>query len=173
MRTCNNSRTSVPEPPLTVELVPSSSWFTNVRSHLPAEEWDLVRRAVYRRARYRCEVCGGHGEHHPVECHEVWDYDDEHRVQRLNRLVALCPACHRVKHLGLASVNGRYDEALRHLADVNGWTLEEARQHAESAFAQWSERSQHEWTVSLGALGSEAYRRWIARRRPSGSSSLP
>ena len=170
MCTCNNRLTSDPEPSLTVELVPSTSWYANVRSHLPKEEWGLVRRAVYRRACYRCEVCGGRGEHHPVECHEVWDYDDEHRVQRLERLVALCPACHRVKHLGLASVNGRYDEALQHLADVNGWTLEEAGHHADAAFAQWNERSEHEWTLDLGPLESEAYRQWIVRRRASGSS---
>lgn len=95
-QTCNNSSKVVLRPRLTVELIPSTSWFTNVRSHLPTGEWDLVRRAVYRRARYRCEVCGGRGggpdgPNHPVECHEVWAYDDEHHVQRLERLVALCP----------------------------------------------------------------------------------
>lgn len=39
----------------------------------------------------------------PVECHEVWDYDDDRKIQRLERRVALCPACHEVKHAGLAS----------------------------------------------------------------------
>ena len=40
--------------------------------------------------------------------HEVWDYDDARRVQRLVRLIALCPACHEVKHLGLAAKRGRH-----------------------------------------------------------------
>ena len=169
-RPCNNSFSDVPGPLLTVELIPSTSWFTNVRSLLPEEEWDLVRRAVYRRARYRCEVCDGRGggpegPNHPVECHEVWTYDDEHHVQRLEGLVALCPACHRVKHLGLASVNGRYDEALQHLASVNGWPLPEAERYARSAFARWEERSQHPWKVDVGVLASEEYRRWIERRK--------
>jgi hypothetical protein len=70
-----------------------------------------------------------------------------------------------VKHLGLASVNGRYDEALQHLASVNGWPLPEAERYARSAFARWEERSQHEWNVELGTLQSEAYREWIARER--------
>jgi hypothetical protein len=169
-QTCNNSIKGASGPRLTVELVPSTSWFTNVRSLLPEDEWDLVRRAVYRRARYRCEVCSGRGDAHPVECHEVWAYDDEHHVQRLERLVALCPACHRVKHLGLASVHGRYDEALRHLADVNGWRLEEAERHARSAFARWEERSRHEWTVDVAVLESEAYRTWIERKRRGNNS---
>ena len=170
---CNNSFSGSPEPLLTVELVPSTSWFTNVRSLLPEGEWDLVRRAVYRRARYRCEVCGGQGEAHPVECHEVWAYDDERHIQRLEGLVALCPACHRVKHLGLASVNGRYDEALQHLASVNGWTLAEAERYAGAAFAQWEERSRHPWKVDLGALESPAYSRWITQQQPKDRSGLP
>jgi len=33
-------------------------------------------------------------------------HDDEGKVQRLERLVALCPACHEVKHAGLASTWG-------------------------------------------------------------------
>lgn len=154
-------------PRLTIELVPSSSWFTNARSRLPEDEWDLVRRAVYKRARYRCEVCGGRGERHPVECHEVWAYDDEHHVQRLERLIALCPACHKVKHLGLASVNGQYDEALQHLAGVNGWALEQAQQYAQLTFAQWEQRSRHEWTVDTGLLESKAYVEWVSRHRRS------
>ena len=172
-RICNNGSGRFLNTLLTVELIPSTSWFSNVRSHLPEDEWDLVRRAVYRRSRYRCEVCGGRGDKHPVECHEVWVYDDERHVQRLERLVALCPACHRVKHLGLASVNGRYDEALAHLAGVNGWTPGEAERYAQAAFARWEERSRHEWTVDLGMLESEAYRRWIARRRPDGDPTSP
>jgi hypothetical protein len=78
-----------------------------------------------------------------------------------------------VKHLGLASVNGRYDEALRHLASVNGWTLAEAERYAGAAFARWEERSQHPWKVDLGALESPAYSRWITQQQPKDRSGLP
>ena len=162
-KTC--SEKDMGEARLTIELVPSSSWYTNVRSHLPPEEWDLIRRAVYRRAKYRCEICGGRGAPHPVECHEVWSYDDARKVQRLERMIALCPACHRVKHIGLASIRGRYDEAIRHLAQVNDWPLDHANRYADAAFGVWMERSQSEWTVDLGSLTSEHYRRWISRQR--------
>jgi hypothetical protein len=75
-----------------------------------------------------------------------------------------------VKHLGLASVNGRYDEALCHLAEVNAWTIDEAARYARRAFTRWEERSQHEWTVDTGVLETEAYRRWVARELPGGNS---
>jgi hypothetical protein len=47
---------------------------------------------------------------------EVWDYDDARMVQRLVRLIALCPAYHEVKHLGLAGRCSRLGPALAHLA---------------------------------------------------------
>ncbi len=70
----------VPRTQLTVELVPRTCWFSNLRSELSKEEWDRLRRPVFERAGNRCEVCGGKGTQHPVECHEVWEYDDERLV---------------------------------------------------------------------------------------------
>jgi hypothetical protein len=61
----------------------------------------------------------------------VWDYDDGRQEQRLVRLIALCPACHEVKHLGLAAKRGRHAASLAHLAKVNGWTTDDAEAYAE------------------------------------------
>jgi 5-methylcytosine-specific restriction endonuclease McrA len=91
---------------LTVELVPSTRWYTNVRSNVPKAVWDRLRRQVAAEAGQRCKICGGRGRRWPVECHEVWHYDDATKVQRLERLVALCPACHEVKPAGLTSRRG-------------------------------------------------------------------
>ena len=140
------------DPRLVVELVPRTSWFSNVRSEVSAAEWDRIRRDVYRRAGHRCELCGGRGSEHPVECHEVWAYDDERHEQRLDRMIALCPACHEVKHIGLASARGRTDVALTHLAVVNGWTMPEAIAHVVAAKQRWEQRSAYEWVLDLSAL---------------------
>lgn len=137
---------------LTIELVPQTAWFKNLRSLLTASEWDTVRKKCYREANYCCEICGGVGPNHPVECHEKWEYDHVNHVQTLTGLIALCPACHEVKHIGFASVRGRYYEALEHLAKVNGWILEEARDYAENAMNEWEERSRHQWKLNTEFL---------------------
>jgi hypothetical protein len=137
---------------LTVELVPRTCWFTNLRSELSKEDWDRLRRSVYERAEGRCEVCGGRGRQHPVECHEVWEYDDEQRVQRLVGLVALCPACHEAKHMGYASSVGRAGRARAHMARVNGWSMEDVEVYLEAQFEQWARRSQYEWSLDLSWL---------------------
>ena len=137
---------------LTVELVPSTCWYTNVRSNVPEAAWDRLRRRVAAEAGRRCEICGGRGRRWPVECHEVWHYDDDTKVQRLERLVALCPPCHEVKHAGLASTRGRLPAVVEHLADVNGWSTEDAELYLEAAFEQWAGRSRHRWTLDISVL---------------------
>lgn len=141
-----------PRTRLTVELVPSTSWFTNLRSELSKDDWDRLRSTVYERAGNRCEICGGRGLRHPVECHEIWFYDDQNRVQRLDGLIALCPACHEAKHMGYASSIGRGAQARAHLGRINGWSMDDVELYLETQFEQWSRRSQHQWTLDLSWL---------------------
>ena len=139
---------------LSVELVPQSSWFTNLRSKLSKEKWDELRRASYRKAGYVCEICGGKGLTHPVECHETWEYDDKKLVQKLTGLISLCPLCHKVKHIGLSQMRGEYDICVKHLMVVNKWTLEQARQHIDATVRQWQKHSLDDWTIDISFVQS-------------------
>ncbi len=137
---------------LTVELVPKTCWFSNVRDHVDKETWDRLRKQTYAKAGNRCEVCGGRGPKWPVECHEIWHYDDARQVQTLVGLIALCPACHEVKHIGLAQINGRYEQAQAHLARVNGWSADDVSAYLEGVWELWYRRSRHEWRLDLSWL---------------------
>jgi hypothetical protein len=137
---------------LTVELVPSTCWYSNVRSNVSKVVWDRLRGQVGAAAGHRCEICEGRGARWPVECHEVWAYDDEAKIQRLERLVALCPACHEVKHAGLASKRGRIPAVIQRLAAVNGWSEEDAALYLEAVFEQWAARSRHQWCLDISVL---------------------
>lgn len=146
-------------PKVTIELIPSSSWGTNVRELLGQSKWDRVRRQVYERAGNRCELCGachvtltGTRTSYPVECHEVWEYDDERHVQRLVRMIALCPACHSVKHYGRTSKMGYARVAEAHLARVNGWTDREVTEHITEAKTQYEQRRAFPWELDLSTL---------------------
>ena len=140
---------------LSIELIPSSMWYANLRSVLPRKDWDKIRRACYRKARYHCEICGGQGPKHPVECHERWDFDSTHQIQKLLGTIALCPACHEVKHFGLTGVRGKQDRAKRHLMHVNNWDLMTCVEHINAAFAEFEIRSQQEWQLDLNWLNTQ------------------
>ena len=87
-----------------------------------------------------------------MECHEIWHYDDTTHVQTLVRLIALCPACHTVKHIGLAEVKGYVAEARSHLTHVNGWTEARTDAYLTQVWAVWKERSAHDWRLDLSWL---------------------
>jgi len=132
---------------LTIELVPKTAWYTNLRSELSKDKWDELRRITYKRANYICEICGGVGDKYPVECHEEWEYDDVNHIQKLIKLIALCPKCHKVKHIELSKIRGEYDSCLLHLMRVNNWNLSKAEEYIQESFKIWEERSKHKWVI--------------------------
>lgn len=141
---------------LKIELIPKTCFYSNVRTLLPKKYWDLLRRASYAKAEYKCEICGESGKdqgyNHEVECHEIWDYDDTLKVQILTGLIALCPKCHQVKHFGRTSAIGLQAEAFKRMERVNNWTHKECVTHLAESMVEWGERSLYKWRLDIGIL---------------------
>lgn len=139
-------------PKLTIELVPKTAWFSNVRSHVTATTWKKISTHFSSLSLQRCAICGGAGRAHPVECHEVWHYNDVRHVQTLVNMTALCPSCHQVKHIGLAQVRGRGPQATQHLMKVNQWPMPIAQSYINNVFELWHQRSKFNWDIDLKYL---------------------
>lgn len=137
---------------LTIELVPKTCFFSNVRSEITSTQWDKIRKDVYKKANYVCEICGGVGPNHPVEVHEIWEYNDSKYIQKLIGLIALCQNCHQVKHIGLAQVQGFGTKARNHLSKINSITKKEADVYIENCFKIWQKRSQKHWQLDITYL---------------------
>lgn len=157
------------KPKLEIELVPSTAWYSNLRSILTPADWDTVRKLVYKNADYKCEICGGKGEKHPVEAHEVWGYNDSDfdvnaltneeiidtiynkvvRTQKLLYVQALCPICHEAKHIGLAQIRGFGERAKETLMRVNEWDKTRVLSYIKEKFTEWHERSRHQWSINI------------------------
>ena len=127
---------------LDFQLVPDGCWYTNLRSALPKEAWDRLRRAAYARAGGRCRL----------EAHEVWGYDDEKHIQKLENVIAVCPACHAVIHIGRTALLGKEPEAQAHFMKVNGCTQSEYHAALGEANRVHAERSRHEWVTDISKL---------------------
>lgn len=147
-----------PKPKLEVELVPSTCWWSNVRSQVTKAQWEkckaFVRDRVTKTRGYAsCEICGGRGEKWPIECHEIWSY--EGGIQRLEGLIALCPTCHKAKHIGrtmeVEPESVRMSVIFK-LMQVNGWGHMQTMEHIDEAFAIWSIRSMSEWQLDVSYL---------------------
>ena len=104
---------------LQFELVPDGCWYQNLRSALPKEVWDKLRRTAYAQAGGRCQICGRLAR---LEAHERWSYDEEKAVQKLEAVIAVCRNCHEVIHIGRTQLTGRGEEAMYWFMQVNGCT---------------------------------------------------
>lgn len=116
------------------------------------KQWDIIRKQVYQKADNVCEICGGKGINHPVECHEVWEYDEDTGIQRLGKFQALCPLCHEVKHYGLAYARGFELRAFKHFVSINKISRDLAREIVDRVFKQWEYRSTLTWNLCIDLL---------------------
>lgn len=141
-------------PKLTIDLVPKTCWYANVRSNVTVDKWYNIRKKCAEKAGHVCEVCGDVGTNqgygHKVECHEVWEYNKG--IQKLVGLVSLCPLCHKAKHIGLAELNGEYMLVLNHIQKVNKMSLKQASEFVAEAFQLWDEQSKYDWELDITYL---------------------
>ena len=140
---------------LTIELVPSPCWQVNVRTFMTRANWDNLRRSVYTKYNYYCGIC--QASNVQLNCHEIWQYDDENHIQKLTGFIALCPMCHHCKHIGHAEIlasKGKLDleQVIEHFMLVNQCSREVFQSHKKAAFDEWRKRNRFEWTTDLGTL---------------------
>jgi len=138
---------------LKIELVPSTSWYNNLRNKMGKRDWEQLRKKTYSSYGHQCGICDTREGR--LNCHEIWEYDDKEHIQKLIGFIALCGLCHHVKHIGLAGIlagKGQldYEKVIEHFMKVNSCDRHTFLKHRRQAFAQWRERSQHDWQVDLG-----------------------
>jgi hypothetical protein len=144
---------------LTAELLPETLRGSDQRKLISDADWERLSRLVFARARGRCEWCTARcltpdGRPQQPHCHELWTFTHRRgrHVQRLDRLIALCSDCHRVRHCGLAELNGEYNSLVQHLRRVNEWTTAQAVEELERAANAHEHRYLVEWDVDLSLL---------------------
>lgn len=132
---------------LDFEMVPEECWGYSLYHLLPPAKWDIVRKDAYKRAGYRCCICGAKGR---LEAHEKWSYDEEKGLQKLEDVLALCHACHGVKHISRTQLVGKGDEAMAHFIKVNGCSQMQFHERLGEVNAEYLRRNQVEgWTTDV------------------------
>lgn len=139
---------------LDIELVPTGSWYSNLRTILQPEGWHKIREVCLARARGHCEICGAKSSR--LECHEKWHYDDVNRIQTLEDIKAICKKCHQIKHIGrtmtVAAERGTsIDYLVKHFQKVNNCVYSEFQNHMDESFAVWETRNEDatEWELDI------------------------
>jgi len=102
---------------LAIDLLPKGAWGNNFSRSLPKKDWDILRQKCCERYNYRCGVCGK--EDSRLDAHEEWDFDISSKTQTLKNIIALCSACHGVKHFRNSERIGYGENAKKHFMRIN------------------------------------------------------
>ena len=133
---------------LNFELVPDGCWYSNLRSILSKAQWDYIRKDAKERSNGRCAICGV--KHNRLEAHEQWEYDEKNRVQKLVDVIAVCPDCHKVIHIGRTQLMGGEERAEKHFIKVNNCTYADYRKALGEANEIHTRRNQiGEWNLDI------------------------
>ena len=98
------------------------------------------------------KLCGAKGK---LEAHEKWSYDEQKALQKLEDVLALCHACHEVKHVSRTQLVGRGMDAMEHFMRVNGCSQSDFHAALGEANAAYLRRNKIEgWTTDVS---------WLAR----------
>lgn len=138
---------------LNFEPVPDSCWYSNLRTLLPPNVWNVIRKKAYAKNGGYCAICGAKPQR--LEAHEQWEYDEENKIQRLKRVIAICHSCHQVIHIGRTQLMGGEDSAIKHFMKVNGCSYVEYRKALGKANEDHARRNLvDEWMLDVSWLDS-------------------
>lgn len=141
------------------DLLPPSTWGSNIRGLVDKETWNRLRVPVCDAANNRCEICrafshNDHGRLQRPDCHEKWVFTATggRYVQRLERLIALCRDCHRVQHSGRARTGGKEHLVVMQLCRVNGWSEAQAYADLDRSAEHCARLDRYAWDLDLSVL---------------------
>ncbi len=110
---------------LQFELVPDGCWYSNLRSILSKKEWEFIRTYAIKKSSGKCSICGKKTK--SLHAHERWSYDEKKGIQKLDDVIAVCPDCHSVIHIGRTQLLGNEERAEKHFMKVNNCSYSEYR----------------------------------------------
>jgi len=152
---------------LTIDLLPRGAWGNNLSKILSRADWDTLRNFCYDKANHRCSVCGVSNVQ--LNAHEVWDFDSASQTQTLIDIIALCTACHGVKHMRNSERMGYAEQAKAQFLKINGCGPMDYVAHYLKAKMRFDDLDKIErWTMvanleKLGGRGIEVKQRRVPK----------
>jgi hypothetical protein len=135
---------------LFVDLLPKDSSITLKRT-LEDSEYSKLRNIVVKRVAYKCEICNTEcisKDNKYLQLCERYSYSMEKKVQKLERIVAMCKECFQTVRLLDKGI------ALTRLIEINQTDKEDAKQHIFDAYEIWKVRSNIKWNVDLSIVSN-------------------
>lgn len=141
---------------LFIDMIPKTSYFKNIRTIFSKDDWNIIRHYIYKRVNYRCECCGCYRNKF-LEAHERWSYDFENKIQKLERIIALCRLCHLSTHYGFSKNKKNFYKINEHLKKVKKINDEELENHIKQSYDLWKERNKIKWIIDYSIISNSGF----------------
>ncbi len=136
---------------LNFQFIPDGCWKCNLRTLFSKKTWDFIRNDAKERSNFCCAICGAKVSR--LEAHEVWDFDEKNKTQRLTDVIAVCKDCHSAIHYSRTSIKGDVVRAENHYMKVNKCSYVEMREQLGKAVLEHRRRNEiDEWSLDLSWL---------------------
>lgn len=136
---------------LHIELIPRTTWGRNVRTSVKKSEWDKIRKTVYEKANMKCQICNEGRQ--TLHAHEVWDFDEEKHIQKLEDIIGICEDCHNTIHYGRAQKIGTHQKAKEHFLKVNRCNVSDWQDELDIAKKDFLRRSLiDDWKLDISLI---------------------
>ncbi|WNQ12074.1 hypothetical protein MJA45_03150 [Paenibacillus aurantius] len=149
---------------LMVELIPEFTHGYNLHGHhgdglITGYQWNKLSKYIREESNNTCEICSTNEKNTGYDCHEVWEFNIDSKVQKLVKLQCICKNCHAVKHFGrsMGNIIGFEKIGVEHFCKVNNTTPEIFHEHYEAVCKQFIERSKISWEVSCQEILEKYY----------------
>ena len=136
---------------LKIELIPDGCWGSNLRAILSKKQWDFLRSDAKIRSGGKCSICGRKSNR--LHAHERWSFDVDKKIQKLEDVIAVCPDCHSVIHIGRTQLVGNVERAEKHFMKVNACSYADFIRELGRANEEHKARNKvSEWGLDLSWL---------------------
>ena len=136
-------------------LIPKPLFRKSAANLLSRSAWGRIKADTLEVAHHTCQACDD--ADNALDCHEMWDYDEERGTATLIGLRMQCEDCHLAVHMGLAVKTGRGNAALTQLMKVNGIDASQAKALYHNAMDEWRRRNKIKWRIVVGEALLERY----------------
>ena len=133
---------------LNFELVPDGCWYSNLRTILSKDAWEFLKKYAKNKSNGKCSICGASAK--ILDAHEVWSYDENSSIQKLEDVIAVCKDCHSVIHIGRTQLKGDEERAEKHFMKVNNCSYSDYKKALGLANEEHKRRNKiAEWNLDL------------------------
>lgn len=145
---------------LNFECLPQALWGKNIRSELGQDEWDIIRKKVYKKYNHKCCICGKKAK---MNAHEVWklriNSNKSIGEQILVNIISVCDDCHNAIHIGRSLLIGiPLEQVLTYYSKINNIDLDKATSDLMYMDEKLDKLNKiRYWSIDLSLLENDKY----------------